>query len=49
MKADANNNVFDQVSQDDERERERERDLYFSVVTGTRYGTKTPSGRQPAN
>ena len=32
-----------------ERERERERDLYFSVVTGTRYGTKTPPGRQPAN
>ena len=29
--------------------RERERDLYFSVVTGTRYGTKTPPGRQPAN
>ena len=21
---------------------ERERDLYYSVVTGTRYGTKTP-------
>ena len=28
--------------------RERERDLYFSVVTGTRYGTKTPPDQQPA-
>ena len=29
-------------------ERERERDLYFSVVTGTHYGTKTPPDQQPA-
>ena len=29
--------------------RERERDLYFSMVTGTHYGTKTPPGQQPAN
>jgi len=28
---------------------ERQRDLYFSVVTGTRYGTKTPPGQQPTN
>ena len=28
---------------------ERERYLYFSVVTGTCYGTKTPPGWQPAN
>ena len=26
---------------------ERERDLYFSVVTGTHYGTKTPPDQQP--
>ena len=26
--------------------RERKRDLYFSVVTGTRYRTKTPPGQQ---
>ena len=32
-----------------ERERERERDPYFSVVTGTHYGTKTPPGLQPTN
>ena len=25
----------------------RERDLYFSVVTGTHYGTKTPPDQQP--
>ena len=31
------------------RERERERNLYFSVVTGTHYGTKTPPGQQPTN
>ena len=28
---------------------ESERYLYFSVVTGTRYGTKTPPGQQPTN
>ena len=27
---------------------ERERDLYFPVVTGAHYGTKTPPGQQPA-
>ena len=30
------------------RQRERERDLYFSVVTGTHYRTKTPPDQQPA-
>ena len=30
-------------------ERERERNLYFSVVTGMHYGTKTPPGQQPMN
>ena len=29
------------------RERERERNLYFSVVTGTHYRTKTPPDQQP--
>ena len=29
------------------RRRERERNLYFSVVTGTHYGTKTPPDQQP--
>jgi hypothetical protein len=29
------------------RERERERHLYSSVVTGTHYGTKTPPDQQP--
>jgi len=28
---------------------ERERDLYFSMVTSTHYGTKTPPGQQPTN
>ena len=28
--------------------RKSERDLHFPVVTGTHYGTKTPSGQQPA-
>jgi hypothetical protein len=28
-------------------ERERERDLYFSMVTGRHYGTKTPPDQQP--
>ena len=28
-------------------ERERESNLYFAVVTGTRYGTKTPPDQQP--
>jgi hypothetical protein len=32
----------------DRSKRERERDLYFSVVTGTHYGTKTPPDQQPA-
>ena len=32
-----------------ERERERERFLFFAVVTGTHYGTKTPPDQQPAN
>ena len=32
-----------------ERERERERYLYSSVVTGTCYGTKTPPVQQPTN
>ena len=27
--------------------REKERGLYFSVVTGTHYGTKTPPDKQP--
>src|SRR5258706_14541345 len=27
----------------------RERDLYFSVVTGTHYWTKTPPDQQPTN
>ena len=31
------------------RERERERNLYFSVVTGMHYRTKTPPGQQPMN
>ena len=30
-----------------QRERERERNLYFPVVTGTHYGTKTPPDQQP--
>ena len=30
-----------------ERERERERNLFSAVVTGTRYGTKTPPDQQP--
>ena len=28
-------------------ERERERNLYFSMVTGMHYGTKTPPDQQP--
>ena len=31
------------------REGERERDLRSYVITGTRYGTKTPPGQQPTN
>ncbi len=30
-------------------EREREREIYLSVVTGTHYGTKTPPDQQPTN
>ena len=29
------------------RARERERNLYFSMVTGAHYGTKTPPDQQP--
>ena len=32
-----------------EVEDERERDPYFSVVTGTHYGTKTLPDQQPTN
>ena len=41
--------ISSDVGLDGASERERERYLYFSVVTGTHYGTKTPPGWQPAN
>ena len=41
--------TFYVVQRSAERERERERYRYLPVVTGTRYGTKTPPGQQPTN
>ena len=34
--------IVDRAAKSVGQGRERERDLYFSVVTGTHYGTKTP-------
>ena len=39
--------VIDLTGTRREDEREREKNLYFSVVTGTHYRTKTPPDQQP--